>query len=388
MAELSPQSAVDAKLAKAMISLSRRQKSLRKQHQKAHVDWLDEVEDVEPPRLASQILNTLLKDDDPYQGEALNNKHLDLAATVCRTTDTGRAAIGDQAPAARKFLKPLLIYLHRQSLGEDEQLEAALASSVPLLSPPGPPAGRPWPDFFEKPATAPKKTAEEQYQVCVSELESFNYTDLPPFQRLNNKSILLFLEPGVGTVSLPRWSDLKKGGRAQDLLVGQEEHVSLFLAIISMTLLKYHKHTSELVDESTVDGQAERMTVDVTDAAGNTTQEERPVFMSVRYYHKFVSQMAHPYAAVQDDAKREQLCMDLWGEIQSAAASIGRRSLTTILADVVERSPTTDRANAEVAAQARKGAAGPSKVTPAKKGGGASNPSTGKREHCPLTLVS
>lgn len=384
MAELSPQSAVDAKLAKAMINLSRRQISLRKQHQKAHVEWLDEVENIERPGLASQILNTLLEDDDPYQGEALQNKHLDLAATVCRTTDTGRAAIGDQTPAARKFIKPLLIYLHRQSMGEAEQLEAALTSSVPLLSPPQRARA---PDFFEKPATAPKKSAEEQYQVHVSELESFNYTDLPPFQRLNNKSILLFLEPGVGTVSLPRWSDLKKGGRAQDLLVGQEEHVSLFLAIIGMTLLKYHKHTSELVEESTVDGQAERMTVDVTDAAGNTTQEERPVFMSVRYYHKFVSQMSHPYAAVQDDAKREQLCMDLWGEIQSAAASIGRRSLTTILADVVERSPTTDRANAEVAAQSRKGAAGTSKVTPAKKGA-ASNPNTGKREHCPLTLVS
>jgi len=77
--------------------------------------------------------------------------------------------------------------------------------------------------------------------------------------------------------------------------------------------------------------------------------------------------------------------MDLWGEIQSAAASIGRRTLTTVLADLIERSPTTDRANAEVAAQARRGAKGTPTVTPAKKGS-ASNPNTGKRKHCPLTF--
>ena len=102
MAELSPQSAVDAKLAKAMINLSRRQISLRKQHQKAHVEWLDEVENIERPRLASQILNTLLEDDDPYQGEALQNKHLDLAITVCAAppTPAGRPSATRPPPRA------------------------------------------------------------------------------------------------------------------------------------------------------------------------------------------------------------------------------------------------------------------------------------------------
>ena len=76
---------------------------------------------------------------------------------------------------------------------------------------------------------------------------------------------------------------------------------------MSMLLLKYHKVTPEHVDESQVDQQSERMTVDITDAAGNTTEQERAVYFSVRTYHRIVNLMAHPYAAVQErDAPLEK----------------------------------------------------------------------------------
>jgi hypothetical protein len=226
----------------------------------------------------------------------------------------------------------------------------------------------------------PKKTAEEQVQDLVGALEGIAYLDLPPYQRLSNKSITYFMDVGYLTISLPRYSDLEKGGRAQDLAAGQEEYVSFFMAIIAMLLLKYHKATPEHVEESSIDKQSERMTVDVTDAAGNKTEQERAVYLSVRTYQKFANLMAYPYNSVKDDAKRKEFCVQLWGEIQAASATIGRRTLTSLLTDIVERSPTTAAATAAVAAQGPKKPA--STVTPAKRpsGGASSSSSSTKRK--------
>ena len=377
-AELSPQSSVDAKLAEALIKLTRMQHGIRKQQLPRHTDWINAVEDVERPRSATQLLFALLDSDEaPYQGEAIENKHLDVATLVGRMSDAGKAVIPDTATKARAFVKPLLILLHQQSLAEAEQLQAALTNQAPLLSPVARPRA---PDFSTAVphATASKKSAEEQVQELISALE-FAYLDLPPYQRLNNKTIILFLDVGNLTISLPRYSDLEKGGRAQDLAAGQEEYVSFFMAIIAMLLLKYHKATPEHVEESSIDNMSERMTVDVTDAEGKKTEQERAVFLSVRTYQKIANVMAYPYSSVKDDAKRKEFCVQLWGEIQGAAATIGRRTLTSLLTDIVERSPTTAAATAAVAAQQGKKPA--STVTPAKRpsSGASSSSSATKR---------
>ena len=93
--------------------------------------------------------------------------------------------------------------------------------------------------------------------------------------------------------------------------------------------------------------------------------------------------MAHPYAAVEDDAKREELCTQLWGEIQSAASTIGRRTLTSVLTDIIDRSPTTATATATLAAQVARKKSTPT-VTPAKKPAGPGSHSAGKRKPLPL----
>ena len=378
--ELSPQSTVDARLAGALIRLARVQLGLRKRSLSRHTAWVGALEGVEAPGSATQILKALLDSDEaPYQGEAMENKYYDLAIVKGRLNDAGREAIPDTATQARAFVKPLLNMLHEQSMSEAEQLEKALISQAPLLSPA---VLVRTPDFTAAvpPAAVPKKTAEEQVQDLVGALEGIAYLDLPPYQRLSNKSITYFMDVGYLTISLPRYSDLEKGGRAQDLAAGQEEYVSFFMAIIAMLLLKYHKATPEHVEESSIDKQSERMTVDVTDAAGNKTEQERAVYLSVRTYQKFANLMAYPYNSVKDDAKRKEFCVQLWGEIQAAAATIGRRTLTSLLTDIVERSPTTAAATAAVAAQGPKKPA--STVTPAKRpsGGASSSSSSTKRK--------
>ena len=382
--DLTPQSAVEARIASATIRLARVQLGLRKVQYPRHTDWIAALEGVERPMTATQILTVLLDSNDaPYQGEPMENKYVDLAIAVGRLSDAGKEAFPDQAARARAFVKPLLIFLHGQSTTEAEQLQAALTSQAPLLSPVGRTRA---PDFSTAlpHATAPKKSAEEQVQELVGSLTSFAYLDLPPYQRLNNKSIMLFLDAGHNTISFPRYSDLERGGRAQDLAVGQEEFVSFFMAIISMVLLKYHKATPEHVDESPVDLQSERMTVTITEADGNKTEQERAVFFSVRTFNKLANMMAYPYASVHDDTKRKELCIQLWGEIQAAAATIGRRTLTSLMTDILERSPTTAAATAAVAAQSRKKPA--VTPTPAKKpSGAASSSSSAKRMLNPRT---
>ena len=68
MAELSPQSAVEVRIAAASIRLSRVQLGLRKIKCPRHTDWIDALEDVENPKTATQILKALLDSDEaPYQ---------------------------------------------------------------------------------------------------------------------------------------------------------------------------------------------------------------------------------------------------------------------------------------------------------------------------------
>ena len=96
--------------------------------------------------------------------------------------------------------------------------------------------------------------------------------------------------------------------------------------------------------------------------------------------------MAHPYAAVEDDAKREELCTQLWGEIQSAASTIGRRTLTSVLTDIIDRSPTTATRRpprSPRCAQVARKKSTPT-VTPAKKPAGPGSHSAGKRKPLPL----
>ena len=71
-------------------------------------------------------------------------------------------------------------------------------------------------------ATAPKKSAEEQVQELVGSLASFAYLDLPPYQRLTNKTITLFLDVGHGTISFPRYSDLRREAALRTLLSGKK----------------------------------------------------------------------------------------------------------------------------------------------------------------------
>ncbi len=66
-------------------------------------------------------------------------------------------------------------------------------------------------------------------QAYVGQLLGFSYLDPEPSTRNANKSIVLFLDPINGTLSLPRWADLIKGGRAGDPHPSQEQHCSQFM---------------------------------------------------------------------------------------------------------------------------------------------------------------
>ena len=123
-------------IASATIKLARVQFGLRKLQLPRHTEWLAALEGVEKPGTATQLLHFLLdSDDEPYQSEAMKDRHYNLAIAAGRLTDTGKEVIPDGAGAARNFIKPLLNYLHRQSTTGAEQLQAALTSHVPLLSP-------------------------------------------------------------------------------------------------------------------------------------------------------------------------------------------------------------------------------------------------------------
>ena len=104
------------------------------------------------------------------------------------------------------------------------------------------------------------------------------------------------------------------------------------------------------------------------------------MFHSVSAHVKLVDLMTYPYGAVTDDAKREQFCISLWGEVLNACAHIGRRTLTAVLTDVIDRSATTQMVNNELTQQAARKKASTSSSTPAKKASaGSSSGSASKR---------
>ena len=74
------------------IKLSRTQLAIRKVQLGPHREWLSELEGVEPPGTAHQMLEFLLSGGEsaPYQGEVITEKLTDLAITQARLTDSGK----------------------------------------------------------------------------------------------------------------------------------------------------------------------------------------------------------------------------------------------------------------------------------------------------------
>ena len=246
MAELSPQSTVDVQTAAARIKLARNQLAIRKVQFGSHREWLSELEGVERPGTAHQMLEFLCSggDSSPYQGEVITEKLTDLAITQARLTDSGKDFMPSAAAASRALMKPLLVFLREQSADESVLLLNALSGKIPLLTPE--PINR-QPEFNAPAAAAAastKKPAEEQVQGLVSELGGYNYLDSSPNTRLNNKSILLFLDHVSTSISVPRWIDLKKGGRAGDLQPLQEEHCNQLVVRLCPFSALAHAHTS------------------------------------------------------------------------------------------------------------------------------------------------
>ena len=68
-----------------------------------HTKWLDELEGVERPASARQILAFLCSPDEssPYQNEPIDAKFTDMAITQARLTDTGKELVLAQASASR-----------------------------------------------------------------------------------------------------------------------------------------------------------------------------------------------------------------------------------------------------------------------------------------------
>ena len=246
MAELSPQSTVDVQTAHARIKLARQQLAIRKVQFGPHRVWLSELEGVEAPETAYQLLEFLLSGGEsaPYQGEVITEKLTDLAITQARLTDSGKDFLPNSATASRALIKPLLVFLREQAADESVLLLNALSSKIPLLTPE---AINRQPEFNAPAAAAAastKKPAEEQVQTLVSELGGYNYLDSAPNTRLTNKSILLFLDHTSTSISLPRWADLKKGGRAGDLQPLQEEHCNQLVVRLCPFSALAHAHTS------------------------------------------------------------------------------------------------------------------------------------------------
>ena len=185
MAELSPQSTVDVQTAHARIKLARQQLAIRKVQFGPHRVWLSELEGVEPPGTAHQLLEFLLSGGEsaPYQGEVITEKLTDLAITQARLTDSGKDFMPSAAAASRALMKPLLVFLREQSADESVLLLNALSGKIPLLTPE--PINR-QPEFNAPAAAAAastKKPAEEQVQTLVSELGGYNYLDSSPNTR-------------------------------------------------------------------------------------------------------------------------------------------------------------------------------------------------------------
>ena len=101
MAELSPQSTVDVQTAAARIKLARNQLAIRKVQFGSHREWLSELEGVERPGTAHQMLEFLCSggDSSPYQGEVITEKLTDLAITQARLTDSGKDFMPNSATA-------------------------------------------------------------------------------------------------------------------------------------------------------------------------------------------------------------------------------------------------------------------------------------------------
>ena len=232
--------------------------------------WLDLVEDVDEPRLASQILDWLCCTSslDFLHGttyDDLQEGH--LAAAVIEAQKAQAQDLPADAAEAKIWVGVLVRFLIQQAAKEESQLSSALLDHEPMLTPTKP-AQEPsnlgsGSHHQEARESTEAKVARVQAEACSNAATvGFHYMNKGPSFRVKPVTLTKFPNLLHGCISLPRYSEVEKEGRAGDLLPGQEEHCSFLLASVEALYARYCGAAPSTVELGSRDEPAMKLTID------------------------------------------------------------------------------------------------------------------------------
>ena len=187
-----------------------------------------------------------------------------------------------------------------------------------------------------------KLTDEQQLQrlqkyAAEQKGDAGGYFKHPPSLRLADRMIKYVQEVKVGSILLPDWDSLVKGGLAGPLLAGYDKGTSLLIGLLLMLFtvhrfkppadVVYGMHDEDspkFVEETTIDGVTQKV--------------EKKVYCSPAALLDLTRMIEHPLRVVTSLSEREALCKRFYNELMSALNQIDRRTMTTVFCDLCKNS--------------------------------------------------
>ena len=169
----------------------------------------------------------------------------------------------------------------------------------------------------------------QRLQACAAKQKGLKgdngYFDNPPSSRLADHMIKHFQLTRNGSMLLPDFETLVKGGLAGPVLLGYDKWTSLLIGLVLMLfVVQCFKPPADGIYG--VNDEDAPKYVEETVVDGVTKKVERKVYCSPSAVRALIRKIEHPLRLVKDFDEREMLCKNFYNEIVSALNNIERRT--------------------------------------------------------------
>lgn len=186
---------------------------------------------------------------------------------------------------------------------------------------------------------AKKKLTESEellrLQKCAAmqKGDSGGYFKYPPSLRLADKMIKHIQEIQNGSILLPDWETLVKGGLAGPLLIGYDKGTSLLIGLLQMLFIVHRFKPPSNVVYGTHDESSPKF-VEETIVDGVTKEVKKTVYCSPAAVLDLTRKIEYPLRMVKDLTEREALCKRFYNELVSSLNQIDCRTMTAVFSDL------------------------------------------------------
>lgn len=157
-----------------------------------------------------------------------------------------------------------------------------------------------------------------------------SYFEVPPSMRLDDLLVKHIKPVKNGSVLLPNWEKLRKGGLAGPLRPGYDLETCLLIGLLQMLFVIHRFNPPDDVEYGKYDEKSPEFVVESVDENGAKKETKKKVYCSYSALQAIKDKIEYPLRVVASASERKSLCELFYNELVSALNQIRKRTMTTV----------------------------------------------------------